>query len=87
MVTLTKKELDALKHYEFELKAAKADYLRSTGRKGQELLHEVYRRVKGEDYRRTDACGQCEYELTRMVADWYFDTIEHNANKAAKAAK
>lgn len=85
-VRLLAAEMKALAVYDFELLAAyDGHYLRSTGRKGQELLHQVYKRATGEDYRRTDTCGRCEYELTSKVAKWYFET--KNAPKPVKTKK
>ena len=76
-VRLLAAEMKALAVYEFELRAAyEGHYLRSTGRKGQALLHDVYRRVTGEEYGRVDTCGHCEYELTAKVGKWYFETKE-----------
>lgn len=76
---LKKEEMAALAPYEVNLQCAKAHYLRSLGRQGQELLHTIYTRVTGEVFRRTDACGHCELELMEKIADWYFATQEENA--------
>ena len=79
---LTEKEMQALAGYERELQAAKDDYLRSMGRQGGTLLHEIYHRVTGEHFQRTDTCGHCELRLQKTVAGWYFAT-----KAAAEAAK
>lgn len=77
IVKLTAAEMKALKPYEFNLLAAyEGHYLRSTGKAGQELLHKVYNRVTGEEYKRTDSCGHCEYELTLQVGKWYFGSLK-----------
>lgn len=62
--------------YEHNLLCAKNDYLRSTGRLGQLLMHDIYLRITGNEFRRTDSCGHCELELTRWIADRYFESKE-----------
>lgn len=80
---LTQKEMTALAPYELEMMAAKAHYLRSAGREGLAIMHEVYERVTGKPYTQTDACGQCQLTLQGYIADWYFKTKEDNAEKPA----
>lgn len=85
---LTQEEMQALAGYERELQAAKDDYLRSMGRQGGTLLHEIYHRVTGEHFQRTDTCGHCELRLQKTVAGWYFATKAAQATaKADKPAK
>lgn len=82
---LTKEEMTALAPYELEMKAAKADYLRSAGREGLAIMHKVYERVTGNPYTETDACGHCQLKLQRFIADWYFKTLEDAVSAPKKA--
>ena len=83
---LTEKEMQALAGYERELQAAKDDYLRSMGRQGGILLHEIYHRVTGEHFQRTDVCGHCELRLQKIVAGWYFSTKQARFEAAIAAS-
>lgn len=74
MIRFTKEEMTALARFEMNFQCALSDYLRSVGRQGVELMREVYKKHTGEDFRRTDACGHCELDLTRWIAARYFDT-------------
>lgn len=89
---LTKEEVAALSAYEFEFAAARENYLRTASKEGQRLFHEVYRRVTGKEFDRTDACGHCEFELQRAIVMWYDETRAAQAesaktSKSAKSAK
>lgn len=77
----------ALAPYELEMRAAKADYLRSAGREGLAIMHKVYERVTGSPYTETDACGHCQLKLQRYIADWYFKTAEEAGKTAKRGVK
>ena len=86
MIRFTKEEMTALAKYEVNFQCALSDYLRSCGRQGVELMREVYKAHTGEDFRRTDACGHCELDLTKWIAARYFDT-KNNPGPEAEPEK
>lgn len=73
MGRLTKEEMTALSRYERELLCAKENYLRSAGKAGQTLMRDIYQRVTGEPFRAVDVCGQCEFDLMKIMSGWYFE--------------
>jgi len=86
---LTADEMVALSHYEREMRAALSDYLIASSRDCQALMHDIYKRVTGEDFTETDSCGSCMLRLHKAVALWWECTAQmmEAEAKAKKAEK